>query len=116
MSEIKKGSIINLSDEQTLEDKMAEGSIVKFVPYTVSRIREFAHDCGITWEVMEVSEDEDLFLVRKSVDDLSDWFVYFRPDGVRFGSRIDFIDDGLDYLFEDDDVAPSIVTGKQTNH
>lgn len=98
---MKIGSIVYLSDEQTLEDQMSKGSVASVATFTVSRFRKFTHENGISWEIIEFEEDPDLFLIKKSVDNLFDWFVYFRPEHVEFGSRKDFLDDNS-WIFDVD--------------
>lgn len=103
---MKAGTIVNLRDEQTLEDIMDDGSVLTSLPLTITRIRKFVHsESGISWELIEFDEDDNLFLLRKSVDKSVEWKVFFIPDGIPVGSRNDLLNDGMDFIFEEDEEA-----------
>ena len=106
---IERGTVIALSDEETLLDAMNDGNVVESVSFIVDRVREFNHDTGVSWKLVDL-QDCELVLVHKSVDDinlelcLSEWKVYykvFEPD-----SRQNLVEDNF-WLFnesEEEDV------------
>lgn len=109
MSDIKTDVIVNLKDEQTLEELMDDGKVLTSMSLTSGRVRKFTcNETGIVWEIVEFKEDDNLYLIKKTVDDESDTGLYFVPDQDMRGSREDFIEKGFDFIFDMEDDDPPI--------
>lgn len=105
--QIKTGSTVTLTDEQSIKDSMDRGEGVRGRDYLVDTILKINADNRIAeWIVMHLDDDEqDIFLVVKIVDQVFDIYVYFQPDEVETGDRRDIIDRGDNWIFaEPDDV------------
>ncbi len=106
---MEKGDILYLNDYQTLSEGVeSSNSIRSKVPFTVSRIRTFIDEnMECTWTFIEVEED-NLVLLKKEIEELSEWRVYFPPDDFTTGNREDVFNADCDYIFSPDDVEEEL--------
>lgn len=96
---LRKGSVITLTDEQTLSELVGDsGSLTSGVDLIVNKVVEFAND-SCTWLLFETDHDI-LNVVVKLVGDDVEIKVVFQPDWSVHGSRQDCCDEDCHWLFK----------------
>ncbi|MBZ0264406.1 hypothetical protein K8I28_07030 [bacterium] len=100
---LKPGSTITLSDKITLEEAMKRGEGVLAQDYIIKKLFIVQHAEGLAeWIFYKIeSEDEDLWLLVKAVDDKLEFRVYTEPEVDEFepGDRKNLIDNEQYWLF-----------------
>lgn len=99
---VKKGNIISLRDEQTLEDVLSEtGKAVTGLDLTVSEVSTIRETSGIAlWKRIKFKES-GVVLIIKEVEDEYDVRAYFPPDGFEPGDRRNLLEAGwLSHVFD----------------
>ncbi len=110
--DITPGSTVTLSDEQALEDAMAQGAGIRGLDYIVKTVDTVTHLDGIAeWRFLHLEGDEqDLSLMIKIVDNEIMPIIFFEPPEFEPGSRAFLLNRGHDWLFEapaTDDCVPA---------
>lgn len=102
---LKAGSIITLSDQQTLEESVRRGQGVQPRDYVVDQVLDIRHIEGFAeWLLIRMQdEDDEQYLVIKIVDNSLEARVFFEPgeDVFQPGTREDMISSGDFWLFQE---------------
>lgn len=98
--------ILILKDKQTLEDELEKGHQIDGLECQIDK-EYVIQDCNIEWHVFKL-KDSPLIYIKKSIGNLTDHFVFCKPDGLNFGSKQDWLDQGHDWLFSDHNYSESI--------
>ena len=100
----KVGDSIQLSDIQTIEQCMIEDRSTDGIYYPIKTIHTLKEMEGLcTWLLFELDENDDqLTVLVKSVENDTDIRVYYALPGVEPGSRQDMINEGFDWIFDQD--------------
>lgn len=104
MREVKPGDLIALSDEQTLNESGRGGKQLQTsVDFVVSTVRVFEEqNSNVKYTLIEMSNN-NLYVVTKQAEDGDGYaMVMFKPDGIMFGNRQDYVYEGLTFIFEND--------------
>lgn len=94
--------IIVLKDKQTLEDEMMiSGRVINGLECEVEEIYHLSETNNlIDWEVFKLKNSPLIYVKRTG--DTTDHFVYCKPNGISFGSKKDWLEQGHNWLFTDD--------------
>jgi hypothetical protein len=103
--QVKVGSIINLSDKQTIDFMIDRGkkNIVAGVDFVVTRKRTICSKEGFTnIIILDIESDNIRWYVAVWAEGRDfDVYVYYRPDDVPDGNRKTLLDAKCDWLFKD---------------
>ena len=103
---IENTKTVVLSDEQSLLEAAENGDHTSYVEVAVDRVRKF--NCSdINLEIYLLHLNNDLTIVRKTIDNITENFVCYNPD-IPIGSREDLIDQGFDMLFNEDYLSSNL--------
>jgi len=99
---IKPQSIITISDAQGIQDSMRRGLGVRGIDYTVQSIARCQQLNGLSCHLLFTLADSEqtTFLMAKIVDGLVDLSLYFEPPDLQAGTRPEFLDRGMHWLFQ----------------
>ena len=97
------GSVVSLKDEQSLQHSMELGLGLKPMEYIVKQrwhVQE-VDDLGTWWmyQLQQPEGEPELWLIVKVVDDAVDLRIYYLPEGLLVGNRVDQLNAGNDWLF-----------------
>jgi hypothetical protein len=109
--QLGRGKTVILKDVLATEASIEEGDGISGLDYTVSSIKQFDHEDGFAiWRFFEMHRREEvLYLMAKLVDEDVSLVVYFETEDIEPDSRLGMLDNGMDFLFEEDeegDTAP----------
>ena len=101
--DVHVGSVVLLKDEQSLQHSMELGLGLKPMEYVVLQRWqvEEVNELGSWWmyQLQQPAGEPELWLVVKIVDDNVDLRVYYVPEGMLVGNRVDQLNAGNDWLF-----------------
>ena len=105
---VKVGSIITLNDSQTIDEAVETGKAFdasKGLDFEVKTIYHIKESNNLfEWIIFEIECDEIIrWLMIKIVDSEMDIRIYYKPEGIEFGTRQSFFDADQDLFFEPDD-------------
>ncbi len=100
---VKAKSIITVSDAQGIQDSMKRGKGVRGIDYTVSSVSRMDQLDGLSTHLFFTLDDpeQSVNLLVKIVDNAVDLYLYFPVPGLDPGSRTDFLDRGMQWLFQE---------------
>jgi hypothetical protein len=100
---IKPQSIITISDAQGIQDSMRRGLGVRGIDYTVQSIARCQQLNGLSCHLLFTLADSEqtTFLTAKIVDGLVDLYLYFEPPDLQGGTRLEFLERGMHWLFQE---------------
>lgn len=101
---INKGSLVKLSDKESLSSAYSEGKYVDYVEYKVIEVEVF--DFGETHYILHTLDEANLYLLEKVFNDESYFIFCTIPDfffvGDNYGgSRQEYLDKGCQFLFKE---------------
>ncbi len=101
--EIKPGSTVTLTDEQSISASLELGLGMKGLDYVVKSILKIKEKQGLAeWLMFSLDDDEqEIYLVVKIVDQDLSVYVYYEPDEFDTGNRRDVIERGESWVFEE---------------
>lgn len=101
--DIKPGSTITLSDEQSINESISQGLGVNGLDFVVDSILVIRQGEGLAeWYFYNLGEeDQEVYLVAKLVGQHLDLGVYFEPDEFPPGNRRDLVDRGDTWIFDE---------------
>lgn len=109
---LRKGSVINLTDEQTLTEMIEDGgpNLADGIDLIVEKTVFFEND-NCTWILVE-TDHHILNLVVKLVDDNVEIKVVFQPEWSVQGSRQDYCNADCHWLFKEPEDVDNFVPGE----
>jgi len=117
--DIKPGSTITLSDEQSIQESMSRGLGVGGLDFVVDSVLRIRHDDGLAeWYFYNLGDEhQEIYLVTKLVGQHIDVGVYFEPDEFPPGNRRDLVMRGDTWIFEEpEDVEDFLFDELKYNH
>lgn len=102
------GQFVSLSDEQAIEEAMRLGKGTTCMDYQILSITKVEEANGLAnWLFLQLEcPENELYLMLKSIGNELDIRIYFVLPELEPGSRQNLLDDGMDWIFaEDQDLA-----------
>lgn len=105
-NKLKVGSLVKLSDQQTIEEEMNKKNYVSSVDATVVELTEYQEQNGnLKISVAKLDRENSYVITIAAADGESYSVLAFVPDGFTVngfpgGNRNDLLDCGLEWLFE----------------
>ncbi len=103
--DIRPGSTVTLSDEQSIADSMKRGEGVKGMDYIVESVLKIRQEDGLAeWLLLKLDDEEqDVYLAVKIVDNDFSLLIYFEPVEFPPGNRRDIVERGDTWIFQEPD-------------
>ena len=117
--DIKPGSTITLSDEQSINESISQNLGVKGLDFVVESVLKIRHDEGLAeWYFYNLGDEhQEVYLVAKLVGEHVDLGVYFEPDEFPPGNRKDLVMRGDTWIFEEpEDIEDFLFDELKYNH
>lgn len=107
---LNPGDQIVLTDAQSIEESMAAGQGATGLHLQIKKVISVKEMNGLCeWILLKTDAEDERFVLAKIVDEELDLRLYRPAPDFPIGDRVDMLDDGLDFLFEefDEDTEPA---------